>query len=155
MPPDQPSPANRATPPMWATMRRFLPYLWPADAPSLRRRVVLAMLLVVTAKATAFAMPFAYKAAIDRMVPGMQPAVGLAMALVATYALARFGSVVFDNLRNIVFERVGQEATRRLAEHMFAHLHRLSLRLNSSALRRMLQHVPGPRRHKKKSSDND
>ena len=34
-------------------------------------------------------------------------------------------------------------------------LHRLSLRLNSSALRRMLQHVPGPRRHKKKSSDND
>jgi ATP-binding cassette subfamily B protein len=130
MPPDNPAAADRVTPPMWATMRRFLPYLWPADAPALRRRVVLAMLLVVAGKAAGFAMPFAYKAAIDRMVPGMQPAVGLAMALVATYAFARFSSVVFDNLRNIVFERVGQEATRSLAEHMFAHLHRLSLRFH-------------------------
>jgi ABC-type transport system involved in Fe-S cluster assembly fused permease/ATPase subunit len=131
MPPDHPSsPARTAQPPFWQTIRRFLPYLWPADDAALRRRVVLAMLLVVVAKAVAFAMPFAYKAAIDRMVPGMQPAAAIAMALVATYAAARFGGVLFDNLRNIVFERVGQEATRALAEHMFAHLHRLSLRFH-------------------------
>ncbi|RVT41749.1 ABCB family ABC transporter ATP-binding protein/permease [Sphingobium algorifonticola] len=132
MPPDNPatfaSPAD--APPAWATMRRFFAYLWPADSAALRMRVVFAMLLVVAAKATAFAMPFAYKAAIDRMAPGLEPAAHLAIALVGVYALARFVSVVFDNVRNVVFERVGQEATRRLAEHVFGHLHRLSLRFH-------------------------
>ena len=31
------------------------------------------------------------------------------------YAAARFATTLFDNLRNAVFERVGQDATRRLA----------------------------------------
>ena len=69
MPPDMPTSAP--LPPVWATLRRFLPYLWPADAPALRRRVVVAMLCVLAAKVISLAMPFAYKAAIDRMVPGM------------------------------------------------------------------------------------
>ncbi|NCU11046.1 MAG: ABC transporter ATP-binding protein/permease, partial [Sphingomonadaceae bacterium] len=42
----------------------------------------------------------------------------------------RLGGVVFDNLRNIVFERVGQQATSQLAEHVFNRLHRLSLRFH-------------------------
>jgi ATP-binding cassette subfamily B protein len=33
-------------------------------------------------------------------------------------------------VRNFVFERVGQEATRKLAEHVFARLHRLSMRFH-------------------------
>ncbi|PZU58037.1 MAG: metal ABC transporter permease [Sphingobium sp.] len=129
MPPDLPT-AQDSAPPAWATLRRFLIYLWPADAPALRRRVVLSMLLVLAAKAAGLIMPFAYKAAVDRMAPGLEPAVGLAVALVAAYAGARFASVAFDNVRNVVFERVGQEATRRLSEHVFAHLHRLSLRFH-------------------------
>jgi len=128
MPPDMPTSAP--LPPVWATLRRFLPYLWPADAPALRRRVVVAMLCVLAAKVISLAMPFAYKAAIDRMVPGMEPAASLAIALVAVYAGARFGSVLFDNLRNAVFEKVGQEAGRRLADDVFVHLHRLSLRFH-------------------------
>jgi ATP-binding cassette subfamily B protein len=64
------------------------------------------------------------------MVPGMQSGAGLAIALVVAYAGARFGSVLFDNLRNAIFERVGQEAGRRLADDVFVHLHRLSLRFH-------------------------
>jgi ATP-binding cassette subfamily B protein len=128
MPPDIAS--STPIPPIWATLRRFLPYLWPADSAVLRRRVAIAMALVLLAKGVSLAMPFAYKAAIDRMAPGMEPAVGLAMALVAVYAGARFGSVLFDNLRNAVFEKVGQEAGRRLADDVFVHLHRLSLRFH-------------------------
>ncbi|OAN51955.1 ABCB family ABC transporter ATP-binding protein/permease [Sphingobium sp. TCM1] len=128
MPPDTPD--ATPLPPIWATFRRFLPYLWPADAPALRRRVVLAMGLVLLAKAVSLAMPFAYKAAIDRMAPGLEPAAGLAIALVVAYAGARFGSVLFDNLRNAVFENVGQEAGRRLSDDVFVHLHRLSLRFH-------------------------
>ena len=129
MPPDFAA-TEKPTPPLWATMRRFLVYLWPTDAPDLRARVVLAMALVVLARGITLVMPFAYKGAIDHMSAGMEAAASLAIALVVAYAGARFGGVLFDNLRNIVFERVGQEATRRLAEHVFIHLHRLSLRFH-------------------------
>ncbi len=115
---------------MWTTLRRFLIYLWPKDAPALRARVVVAMLMVVASKAITLIMPFAYKGVIDRMAPGMQAGAMLAIALVCAYAGARFGGVLFDNLRNVAFERVGQEATRRLAEHVFIHLHQLSLRFH-------------------------
>jgi ABC-type transport system involved in Fe-S cluster assembly fused permease/ATPase subunit len=129
MPPDNPS-ANTPIPPIWQTLRRFFPYLWPTDAPAMRRRVVLALLLMLTAKTVGFAMPFAYKAAVDRMVPSMQPEVAIAVALVVAYAGARFASNMFENLRNVAFESVGQDATRRLSEHVFRHLHRLSLRFH-------------------------
>jgi ATP-binding cassette subfamily B protein len=89
---------------------------------------VLAVLLVLLAKAATLTMPFAYKAAIDRMAPGNEPAVMLAVALVVAYAGARFGAVLFDNARNAIFELVGQDAGRRLAVDVFRHLHALSLR---------------------------
>ncbi|TFI59409.1 ABC transporter ATP-binding protein/permease [Sphingomonas parva] len=114
----------------WSALRRFLPYLWPAGEPALRARVLIAVLLVFVAKGATLIMPFAYKAAIDRMSAGAEAGVGLAMALVMAYAGARFGGVLFDNLRNAIFERVGQDAARRLAETVFRHVHRLSLRFH-------------------------
>jgi len=111
-------------------LQRFLPYLWPAGRPDLKRRVVLAFVLVLIAKGATLIMPFAYKAAIDRMAPGQEPGVMIAVALVVAYAAARFGGVLFDNLRNAIFERVGQDAARRLAVDVFDHLHRLSLRFH-------------------------
>jgi ATP-binding cassette subfamily B protein len=113
-----------------AALRRFLPYLWPSDRPGLRLRVVVAMILVLAAKAVTLAMPFAYKAAIDRMAPGLEGAIGLTIALVLAYAAGRFGGTFFDNVRNAIFERVGQEAARRLSLEVFGHLHRLSLRFH-------------------------
>ncbi len=115
-----------------ATLLRFLPYLWPADRPDLRLRVVAAFLLVLLAKAALLVMPFAYKALVDRMAgpPAAGGTVAVLVALVAAYAAARFANVLFDNLRNTIFERVGQEATRNLATHVIAHLHALSLRFH-------------------------
>ena len=127
MPPDRPT--DTATPEHgFATLRRFLPYLWPAGYPALKARVVIALLLVLAAKAAVLTMPFAYKGAIDRMTPGQEPAAMLAVALVIAYAGARLGGVLFDNLRNAIFERVGQDAARRLSVDVFRHLHALSLR---------------------------
>jgi ATP-binding cassette, subfamily B, heavy metal transporter len=122
---DQPSPG-------FAIMRRFLPYLWPKDQPGLRIRIVIALLLVLASKAVQLSMGFLYAAAIDQMAPGLEAAVALAIALVAAYAGARFAGVLFDNMRNVVFERVGQDATRRLAIHVFTHLHHLSMRFHMS-----------------------
>lgn len=135
MPPETPSDRSAAARhDGWNTLRRFLPYLWPRDNPALRARIVGATLLILAAKATTLALPYAYKRAIDAMSgPGAAAGGGaytIALAFVLAYALGRFGSVAFDNLRNIVFERVGQDATRALAEDVFARLHKLSLRFH-------------------------
>lgn len=116
---------------MLGTMKRFLPYLWPADAPGLRARIVVALGLVVCSKLVqVYGAPFALQGAIDRMAGGSRDGLWLVVALVTGYAAARLGSVVFDNLRNVVFEKVGQVATQRLASDVFRHLHALSLRFH-------------------------
>jgi ATP-binding cassette subfamily B protein len=115
MPPDTSEPTSRERP-LLPTMRRFLPYLWPADAPALRLRIVGAMTLVVASKLVqVYGAPFALQGAVDGMGTNDRSLTTLIVLLVIGYAAARFGSVVFDNLRNAVFERVGQDATRRLA----------------------------------------
>lgn len=118
----------------WPTLKRFLPYLWPKDDPALRLRIALAMGLVLAAKGVTLALPFAYKGAVDAMSGAkagqIDEGLMVALALVAAYALGRFTSVAFDNLRNIAFERVGQVATLHLAEDVFHRLHRLSLRFH-------------------------
>jgi ATP-binding cassette subfamily B protein len=117
--------------PGFAALRRFLPYLWPKGETRLKARVVVSLLLVLCSiLITTLVMPLAYGAAINRMTAGMEPAAAIAVALVAAYAGARFAGVLFDNLRNGIFERVGQDATRRLAETTFRHLHDLSLRFH-------------------------
>jgi len=131
MPPDTSISADAARePPVLATLKRFLPYLWPAGHTEHKVRIVLAALIVLASKGVQLSMGFLYGAAIDRMAPGMEEGALLAIGLVLAYAGARFAGVLFDNLRNVVFERVGQDATRELATTTFTHLHALSLRFH-------------------------
>jgi ATP-binding cassette subfamily B protein len=113
----------------FAPLIRFLPMLWPKGEPELRARVIAAVLLVLAGKAAVLAMPFAYKAVIDRMTVAGS-AFSVIAALVLAYAGARFAGVLFDNLRNALFEKVGQDAARRLAGQVFRHIHSLSLRFH-------------------------
>lgn len=116
---------------MIATLRRFLPYLWPKGQAGLKLRVVGALLLVVLSKLVqVYGAPFALQNAIDTMSAGSRDALWLVIALIVGYAAARFGATLFDNLRNMVFERVGQDAARRLSGTVFRHLHGLSLRFH-------------------------
>ena len=130
MPPETASNAPDARHDGWHTLRRFLPYLWPRDNPALRRRIVVASLLILASSATQLTLPYALKWAVDEMGVTGPKVLTLAMLYVLAYAAGRFLGVFFDNLRNIVFERVGQDATRSLAENVFAQLHRLSLRFH-------------------------
>src|SRR5690606_6640291 len=92
----------------------------------------LAGFFVLIAKVVVLALPFAYAGAVDAMSKDSDPAATVALALVVAYAAGRFATVLFDNVRNIVFERVGQDAVRHLTEDVFARLHRLSLRFHLS-----------------------
>jgi ABC-type transport system involved in Fe-S cluster assembly fused permease/ATPase subunit len=119
----------------WQTMARVLPYLWPKDPAKswVKRRVVIALLMLVAAKAVSIVTPYVYKLAVDNLSaetandPGLMVALG-AVGLVVAYGLARLGSVAFGELRDAVFVRVGQRALRQLALETFTHIHRLSLR---------------------------
>lgn len=123
---------KRADPADWATVRRFLPYLWPAGRRDLRGRIALSGLFVLLAKLVVLALPFAYARAVDTMAAKGNPALWVALGLVLAYAAGRFATVLFDNVRNIIFERVGQEAVRQLTEDVFRRLHELSLRFHLS-----------------------
>src|SRR5207237_9710874 len=108
---------------------RFLPMLWPTGEAELKLRVIASVILVLAGKAAVLMMPFAYKAVIDRMSSHAAP-FGVVAALVAGYAIARFAGVLSDNLRNALFEKVGQDAARRLSGQVFRHIHDLSLRFH-------------------------
>jgi ABC-type transport system involved in Fe-S cluster assembly fused permease/ATPase subunit len=107
---------------------RFLPMLWPKGEAELKARVIAAVVLVLAGKAITLAVPYALKLAVDRM--SAHAAFAVVAALVVAYAAGRFGGVLTDNLRNAIFEKVGQDAARRLAGQVFRHVHDLSLRFH-------------------------
>ncbi len=113
----------------FAILWRFLPMLWPSNAAELRVRVVVALVLVLAGKAIGLLVPYSLKWVVDAMAAPTTIVTPIVL-LVLAYAGARFGGILSDNLRNAVFEKVGQDAGRRLAARMFRHVHNLSLRFH-------------------------
>jgi ABC-type transport system involved in Fe-S cluster assembly fused permease/ATPase subunit len=112
----------------FSALWRFLPMLWPKGEAELKTRVIAAVLLVLAGKAITIAMTYPLKLAVDRM-SAHAPA-AMVIGLVLAYCAARFGGVLSDNLRNAIFEKVGQNAVRTLAGRVFRHVHELSLRFH-------------------------
>ncbi|MBZ0123348.1 MAG: ABC transporter ATP-binding protein/permease, partial [Roseovarius sp.] len=128
----------------WRTIAQVAPYLWPKREPWVKRRVVLALLMLVAAKLVAVGTPFFYKAAVDALsgeadpagtaagaVEGWMLALG-AIGLTVAYGMARLMSTGFQQLRDALFARVAQRALRKLALRTFRHVHALSLRYHIS-----------------------
>ena len=117
----------------WETMKGLLPYLWPQGRTDLKTRVVIAMLLLVSSKVITIATPYAFKYATDGLAKtsGMEVALlSVPIFMVFNYGLGRVFSVVFAQLRDAVFAKVGQRAVRELSYSTFRHLHRLSLKFH-------------------------
>ncbi|WP_227447648.1 ABC transporter ATP-binding protein/permease [Cognatishimia sp. F0-27] len=110
------------------TIRRVGPYLWPADKPWVKRRVVIALSFLVLAKVIAAGTPILYKLAVDSLSGDVSDLLLGAVGLTVAYGMARLMTVGFQQLRDAVFAKVGQRALRTLALETFTHIHRLSLR---------------------------
>ncbi|MGZ2258494.1 ABCB family ABC transporter ATP-binding protein/permease [Roseobacter sp. A03A-229] len=111
------------------TIRKVAPYLWPEDPAWVRRRVVGAMAFLLLSKLISVATPFFYKGAVDALAEEGVPMLALgAVGLTVAYGMARLMTVGFQQLRDVVFSRVGQRALRMLALETFNHIHRLSMR---------------------------
>lgn len=116
----------------WRTVRKVAPYLWPDDPAWVKRRVVMAMAVLVLSKVIAVGTPFFYKAAVD-MLSGEDVSAAWMLALGAigvtvAYGMARLMTVGMQQLRDVLFAAVGQRALRMLALETFEHIHALSLR---------------------------
>jgi ATP-binding cassette subfamily B protein len=126
------TPKNRSD---WATLRRLLPYLW-----TYKGRVILALLFMVAAKAATVSVPLLLKELVDAMTPAVSAATGLQGAsvgllvvpagLLLAYGGLRFATSFFTELREWVFAKATEGATRSIALQTFEHLHALSLRFH-------------------------
>ncbi len=121
-----------------AILRHLLPFVWPKGRPDLKLRLVLAGIAMVAAKAVTIAMPLAYKAAVDSLtaLPSHSATaagadvVAIPFALILAYGVARISMIGFVQLRDVLFTRIGQHATRVLSTDTFRHVHDLSLRFH-------------------------
>ncbi len=114
----------------WRMIRRFLPYLWPKGQAELKVRVVFAIFFLLGAKAITVFTPFLYKYAIDGLSGEAEKTLSVIIGLIVAYGLARFGAILFGELRDAIFVKVGQNALRTIALEVFQHIHRLSLRFH-------------------------
>lgn len=112
----------------WATLQRLLPYLWQYKV-----RVVLALGFMVAAKMANVSVPLLLKKLVDAMT--IQPGSAASMlvvplGLLLAYGLLRLSTSVFTELRELVFAKATEGATRSIALQVFGHLHALSLRFH-------------------------
>ncbi|MEO0700662.1 MAG: ABC transporter ATP-binding protein/permease [Pseudomonadota bacterium] len=116
----------------WRTVRKVAPYLWPDDQPWVKRRVIIALIMLVMGRVISVITPFFYKAGVDILAgdgPGPAWMLGAgAVGVTVAYGVARLMTVGFQQLRDVVFAAVGQRALRQLALETFSHIHALSLR---------------------------
>ncbi len=112
----------------WQTLSRLLPYLW-----QYKWRVVIALTLMVGAKLANVSVPLLLKELVDAMSlkPGDPQAVLVVpVALLVGYGALRLLTSAFTELRELVFAKATQGASRSIALQTFEHLHALSLRFH-------------------------
>lgn len=124
----QPSASNVANAAEWSALRRLMPYLW-----EYKWRVLAALLFMVGAKVANVGVPLLLKQLVDALnVKATDPAALLVVpvGLLLAYGALRFCTSMFSELRDLVFSKATQGATRSIALETFRHLHALSLRFH-------------------------
>ena len=112
----------------WATLSRLFPYLW-----QYKWRVVFALGFMVAAKMANVGVPLLLKELVDAMTikPGSaQALLVVPLGLIVAYGALRLSNTVFTELRELVFAKATEGATRSIALQVFGHLHALSLRFH-------------------------
>ncbi len=120
-------------------LKDMVPLIWPKERPDLKARVILAFFALILAKVVTVCIPIFYKAAVDWLTEknttpvAEQTFIHLAVIpimLIVAYGVGRIMMIVFAQLRDVLFTKVGQNAVRSLANRTFRHIHKLSLRFH-------------------------
>jgi ABC-type transport system involved in Fe-S cluster assembly fused permease/ATPase subunit len=113
----------------WATLRRLFPYLW-----QYKWRVMAALAFMIGAKMANVSVPLLLKELVDTMNPkgglDAQALLVVPVALLFAYGLLRLSTTVFAELRELIFAKATEGASRTISLQVFRHLHALSLRFH-------------------------
>ncbi len=104
---------------LWRVISRF------------RGRILLALLFLILAKLAVVSVPLALKRIVDELSRPEQ-FTALPVVLLVGYALLRFASTLFNELRDLAFSRVTQYTVATYALNTFTHLHALGARFHAS-----------------------
>ena len=134
---------------MLKLINSFLPYIWPKGRTDIKSRIILALVILVFAKILTVLVPYTYKWATDALVgensgPNIIPLYILTpVMLIIAFGAGRILMVAFNQVRDALFAKVGQNAVRQLGKVSFNHLHNLSLRFHldrrTGALNRLVE----------------
>ena len=109
--------------PSWKTAGLLWPYLW-----RYRLRIIFGLLFLIAARLANISVPLVLKGIIDQLDLGNQDAlVTVPLMLILAYGLLRFSSILFNELRNIIFAKASINTVRSISLEVFNQLHRLSL----------------------------
>src|SRR5690606_12935544 len=97
--------------------------------------VVIALAALIVSKVATTLIPFLYKGIIDSLdgsAPNSALVLGVAIPimLVIAYGVTSLVDAGFQQLRDVWFASVGQNAVHQLAYEAFVHMHKLSLRFH-------------------------
>ena len=104
----------------WSVSGRLLPFLWKH-----RTRVAAALLFLVLARVANVTVPVTLKWIVDDL--DAEPIIAVPVALLIAYGLLRFSTILFNEIRNVVFSRTGIKIAMNISSRVFEHLHNLSL----------------------------
>ena len=110
------------------TLKRLFPYLW-----DYKWRVLAALTFVLAAKLGNVGVPLLLKNLVDTLSlkPGdVQAVLVVPVALLLGYGLLRLSTSLFTELRELVFSKATEGASRKISLEVFRHLHALSLRFH-------------------------
>lgn len=106
----------------WKRLSGLWPYLWEH-----RTRVGIALALLIGAKGATVLLPIVLKHIVDGLDKSETAHIVLPITLLLAYGALRLASVLFGQLRDLVFGRVTERTMRRIALNVFEHLHALDL----------------------------
>ncbi|KAI3404975.2 ATM1 [Candida oxycetoniae] len=117
-------------------LRSLLRTIWPKNNLRFKIRVVIAVSLLIGSKLLNVQVPFFFKQIIDQMNIDWSQDVGIVTSvigsLILAYGGARFGAVLFGELRNAIFASVAQSAIKRVATNTFSRLLNMDLQFHLS-----------------------
>ncbi len=104
----------------WRISGRLLPYLWKH-----RIRIAIALLFLVLARVANVTVPLTLKRIVDDL--DAEPIIAVPIAFLVAYGLLRLSTILFNEIRNVVFSRAGIQIAMNISSRVFEHLHNLSL----------------------------
>jgi ATP-binding cassette subfamily B protein len=110
------------------TLRRLFPYLWVY-----KWRVSLALAFMVGAKVANVGVPVLLKNLVDVMSPKGDLGTAVLVVpigLLLAYGMLRLSTTLFAELRELIFAKATEGASRTISLQVFRHLHALSLRFH-------------------------